>query len=71
MNVNGMDPRVATGTEITAIDRRNITRVTTETRGGTTSIGMTIAGSDSSRRECPAMEERDERSEKVRITSSF
>ena len=32
VNVDGMDPRGTTGTEITAIDHRNVTRITTDKR---------------------------------------
>jgi len=39
-----IDPRGTTGTGITVIDRRNITRITTGMRGGSiTKIGMTTA----------------------------
>jgi len=67
-----MDPRGTTGTEITAIDSRNTTRITTETRESAASIGISVTGRrGGSKRECPATEERNERSEKVRITLSF
>jgi len=40
-----IDPRGTTGTGITAIGCRNMTRITTGVRGGsTTSIGVTTAG---------------------------
>jgi len=68
--VNGIDPQGTTGADITAIDHRNVTRITTDERRYS-KYWDDDRREGRSKRERPATEELDERSEKVRITLSF
>ena len=72
VNVNGMDPQGTTGAEITTIDRRNVTRITTDERRYSKHWDCDRREEGGSKGERPVMtEERDERTEQVRITLSF